>query len=176
MLNHLSDAAAAREAARTTTGQFGTQPLSEADLELSAVDTNPNVWTAADEAELAACEKQRVAENGPGIAGNLTRQIEECTTPAGKRLMMRAIADRLHPLRASGHGHYDVRNHVDMDALGAMGYQDKADFTDAANLSALRPREIIEANLTVGLGLRRDSWHRVFLLGSPTRVVIDVGH
>jgi hypothetical protein len=24
--------------------------------------------------------------------------------------------------------------------------------------------------------MRRDSWHRVFLLDSPTRVVIDVGH
>ncbi|WP_309114472.1 hypothetical protein [Saccharothrix sp.] len=32
-----------------------------------------------------------------------------------------------------------------------------------------------EANLTVGLGLRVETWHRVFLLSNPTRLVIDVG-
>ncbi|MFD1149272.1 AMIN-like domain-containing (lipo)protein [Saccharothrix hoggarensis] len=45
-----------------------------------------------------------------------------------------------------------------------------------ANVQAVAITGDFEANLTVGLGLRRDSWHRVFLLDSPTRVVIDVGH
>ncbi|PSL58152.1 hypothetical protein B0I31_101368 [Saccharothrix carnea] len=44
------------------------------------------------------------------------------------------------------------------------------------NVQAVAITGDFEANLTVGLGLRRDSWHRVFVLSSPTRVVIDVGH
>ncbi|MER5269068.1 hypothetical protein ABTZ99_43950 [Actinosynnema sp. NPDC002837] len=44
------------------------------------------------------------------------------------------------------------------------------------NVQAFAITGDFEANLTVGLGMRRDSWHRVFLLDSPTRVVIDVGH
>ncbi|MFJ6672426.1 hypothetical protein ACIQMJ_15070 [Actinosynnema sp. NPDC091369] len=44
------------------------------------------------------------------------------------------------------------------------------------NVQAVAITGDFEANLTVGLGLRSDSWHRVFLLDSPTRVVIDVGH
>ncbi len=44
------------------------------------------------------------------------------------------------------------------------------------NVRAVAITGDFEANLTVGLGMRRDSWHRVFLLDSPTRVVVDVGH
>jgi hypothetical protein len=33
-----------------------------------------------------------------------------------------------------------------------------------------------EANLTIGLGTRYQSWVRVLTLASPTRVIIDVGH
>ena len=44
------------------------------------------------------------------------------------------------------------------------------------NVQAVAITGDFEANLTVGLGMRRDSWHRVFLLDSPTRVVIDIGH
>lgn len=44
------------------------------------------------------------------------------------------------------------------------------------NVQAVAITGDFEANLTVGLGMRRDSWHRVFVLDSPTRVVIDVGH
>lgn len=33
-----------------------------------------------------------------------------------------------------------------------------------------------EANLTIGLGTRYQSWVRVFTLAAPTRVIIDVGH
>jgi hypothetical protein len=33
-----------------------------------------------------------------------------------------------------------------------------------------------EANLTIGLGTRYQSWVRVSTLASPTRVIIDVGH
>jgi hypothetical protein len=50
---------------------------------------------------------------------------------------------------------------------------------DTPALDNVQAVEIIgdfEANLTVGLGMRRDAWHRVFLLDAPTRVVIDVGH
>jgi hypothetical protein len=43
------------------------------------------------------------------------------------------------------------------------------------NVQAVAITGDFEANLTVGLGMRRDSWHRVFLLDSPTRVVIDIG-
>ncbi|QFZ22701.1 AMIN-like domain-containing (lipo)protein [Saccharothrix syringae] len=45
-----------------------------------------------------------------------------------------------------------------------------------ANVQAFAITGDFEANLTVGLGLRRDSWHRVLLLDAPTRLVIDVGH
>lgn len=44
------------------------------------------------------------------------------------------------------------------------------------NVQAVAITGDYEAYLTVGLGMRRDSWHRVFLLDAPTRVVIDVGH
>ncbi|ONI88374.1 hypothetical protein ALI22I_18585 [Saccharothrix sp. ALI-22-I] len=44
------------------------------------------------------------------------------------------------------------------------------------NVQAVEITGDYEANLTVGIGMRRDSWHRVFLLDAPTRVVIDVGH
>ncbi|WP_158843150.1 AMIN-like domain-containing (lipo)protein [Saccharothrix deserti] len=52
----------------------------------------------------------------------------------------------------------------------------KFDTPALANVQAVEIIGDYEANLTVGLGMRRDSWHRVFLLDSPTRVVIDVGH
>ncbi|NUT52572.1 MAG: hypothetical protein HOV94_35580 [Saccharothrix sp.] len=64
------------------------------------------------------------------------------------------------------------------DDQGVPTYTGPREFTTPAlvNVQAVAITGDYEANLTVGLGLRRDSWHRVFLLDSPTRVVIDVGH
>ncbi|MEU4744771.1 hypothetical protein AB0G02_30505 [Actinosynnema sp. NPDC023658] len=64
------------------------------------------------------------------------------------------------------------------DDLGNRTYPgpDQFDTPALTNVQAVAVTGDFEANLTVGLGSRRDSWHRVFLLDSPTRVVIDVGH
>ncbi|NUT95412.1 MAG: hypothetical protein HOY78_25625 [Saccharothrix sp.] len=44
-----------------------------------------------------------------------------------------------------------------------------------SNVQAVAITGDYEANLTVGLGMRQETWHRVFLLSNPTRLVIDVG-
>lgn len=44
------------------------------------------------------------------------------------------------------------------------------------NVRAVALTGDFEAVLSVGLGLDHASWVKVFTLGSPTRVVIDVGH
>ncbi|MEU4762820.1 hypothetical protein AB0H12_06175 [Actinosynnema sp. NPDC023794] len=64
------------------------------------------------------------------------------------------------------------------DDNGNLTYTGPRKFETPAltNVRAFAITGDFEANLTVGLGMRRDSWHRVFLLDSPTRVVIDVGH
>lgn len=64
------------------------------------------------------------------------------------------------------------------DDNGNLTYTGPRQFETPAltNVRAFAITGDFEANLTVGLGMRRDSWHRVFLLDSPTRVVIDVGH
>ncbi|MFE9751656.1 hypothetical protein ACFYOT_42710 [Saccharothrix saharensis] len=64
------------------------------------------------------------------------------------------------------------------DDNGNPTYAGPRQFTTPAltNVQAVAITGDFEANLTVGLGMRRDSWHRVFVLDSPTRVVIDVGH
>lgn len=43
------------------------------------------------------------------------------------------------------------------------------------NVTAVAITGDFEAYLTVGVGMRERTWARVFTLGSPTRVVIDVG-
>lgn len=137
-------AASAREAARTAAGQFGTQARSEAEFDLvptpSEPFADPKVWTRADDAELAAIAASLRNRH------HLDWEMDQCQTVAGKRLIMRALGDRTHP----------TRNNVadaapkpeQADALAALGYQDKEDFTDAANLGAARPYEIIEMQLT----------------------------
>jgi hypothetical protein len=50
------------------------------------------------------------------------------------------------------------------------------DTPSLSNVQAFAITGDSEANLTVGLGARHTSWHRVFVLDAPTRVVIDVGH
>ncbi|MGM1064357.1 AMIN-like domain-containing (lipo)protein [Saccharothrix sp. Mg75] len=64
------------------------------------------------------------------------------------------------------------------DDAGTPTYTGPRTFTTPAlaNVRAVAITGDFEANLTVGLGAARDSWHRVFLLDAPTRVVIDVGH
>lgn len=44
------------------------------------------------------------------------------------------------------------------------------------NVMAVAVTGDFEGYLSIGLGLRYQSWVRVFTLGSPTRVVIDVGN
>ncbi|MGH3993722.1 MAG: AMIN-like domain-containing (lipo)protein [Pseudonocardiaceae bacterium] len=44
------------------------------------------------------------------------------------------------------------------------------------NVMAVAVTGDYEAVLSIGIGTRYRSWVRVFTLGSPTRVVIDVGH
>ena len=44
------------------------------------------------------------------------------------------------------------------------------------NVMAVGINGDFEANLSVGLGVRYQSWVRVFTLTAPTRVIIDVGH
>ncbi|GAA0231282.1 hypothetical protein GCM10010492_32390 [Saccharothrix mutabilis subsp. mutabilis] len=64
------------------------------------------------------------------------------------------------------------------DDSGNPTYTGPRQFTTPSlvNVQAVAITGDFEANLTVGLGMRRESWHRVFLLSGPTRVVIDVGH
>lgn len=45
-----------------------------------------------------------------------------------------------------------------------------------SNVMAVAVIGDFEATLSIGVGTRHRSWVRVFTLGSPTRVVIDVGH
>jgi len=47
---------------------------------------------------------------------------------------------------------------------------------DLGNVMAVGVNGDFEATLSIGIGTRHRSWVRVFTLGSPTRVVIDVGH
>jgi len=47
---------------------------------------------------------------------------------------------------------------------------------DLSNVMAVAVTGDFEAVLSIGLGTRYQSWVRVFTLGSPTRVVIDVGN
>lgn len=44
------------------------------------------------------------------------------------------------------------------------------------NVMAVALTGDFEAVLSIGLGTRKKTWVRTFTLGSPTRVVIDVGH
>lgn len=44
------------------------------------------------------------------------------------------------------------------------------------NVMAVAVTGDFEATLSIGIGTRHRSWVRVFTLGAPTRVVIDVGH
>lgn len=46
---------------------------------------------------------------------------------------------------------------------------------DLTNVAGFAITGDFEGNLTVGLGAHHESWHRVFLLQAPTRLVIDVG-
>jgi hypothetical protein len=64
------------------------------------------------------------------------------------------------------------------DDNGDLTYTGPRQFTtpSLSNVQAFAITGDFEANLTVGLGARHESWHRVFLLDAPTRVVIDVGH
>ncbi|XVV02188.1 AMIN-like domain-containing (lipo)protein [Actinosynnema sp. CA-248983] len=64
------------------------------------------------------------------------------------------------------------------DENGNMTYTGPRQFTTPSlnNVRAVAITGDYEANLTVGLGIRVETWHRVFLLSSPTRLVIDVGH
>lgn len=142
--------AAAREAARSSDGKFGTQPLAEADLDLTdpsatVTTSDPNTWSDADEAEYDTHRRELVADLGPGMVYHLERSVDACQFPYGKRLMMRAYTDRSRPLRAFSSQYPKPEEY---DTLGAMGYQDKDDFTDAINLHCDRPHQIIAANLT----------------------------
>jgi hypothetical protein len=47
---------------------------------------------------------------------------------------------------------------------------------DLRNVMAVAVTGDFEATLSIGVGARHRTWVRVFTLGSPTRVVIDVGH
>src|SRR5262249_27951286 len=44
------------------------------------------------------------------------------------------------------------------------------------NVMAVAVTGDFEGYVSIGLGIRSQSWVRVFTLGSPTRVVIDVGN
>ncbi|MEU4442043.1 hypothetical protein AB0K14_15750 [Actinosynnema sp. NPDC050801] len=85
-----------------------------------------------------------------------------------------------HPVSLPGSYFLEVRSApaAAHDDNGNLTYTGPRQFTTPAltNVQAVAITGDYEANLTVGLGMRRDSWHRVFLLDSPTRVVIDVGH
>ncbi|WP_424348468.1 hypothetical protein [Kocuria sp. CH-021] len=164
---HVSaSAAAAREAARTTSGQFGTQALAEADLDLvdpsgGPAGVDPNTWSDADEAEYDDHRRTLAADLGPGMIYHLEQSVDACQFPYGKRLMMRAYTDRSHPLRSFSSQYPKPE---ECDTLGAMGYQDKEDFADASNLHCDRPHQIIAANLTperaAGLRAAGVSWAR----------------
>ncbi|GGP48132.1 hypothetical protein GCM10010185_20050 [Saccharothrix coeruleofusca] len=64
------------------------------------------------------------------------------------------------------------------DDSGNPSYHGPHQFTtpSLANVQAVAITGDFEGHLTVGLGMRDDSWHRVLVLDNPTRVVIDVGH
>jgi hypothetical protein len=47
---------------------------------------------------------------------------------------------------------------------------------DLTNVMAVAITGDFEATLSIGVGTKQRTWARVFTLGSPTRVVIDVGH
>lgn len=63
------------------------------------------------------------------------------------------------------------------DDSGAITYPGPRKFRtrDLTNVMAVAVTGDFEAVLSIGLGTRYPSWVRVFTLGSPTRVVIDVG-
>ncbi|MQA62080.1 MAG: hypothetical protein GEU86_11385 [Actinophytocola sp.] len=56
--------------------------------------------------------------------------------------------------------------------LGAKKFRTR----DLRNVMAVALVGDFEAVLSIGLGTRKKTWVRTFTLGSPTRVVIDVGH
>ncbi|MEJ2856316.1 MULTISPECIES: AMIN-like domain-containing (lipo)protein [unclassified Saccharothrix] len=63
------------------------------------------------------------------------------------------------------------------DEWGNPTYTGPRQFTtpSLSNVQAVAITGDYEGNLTIGLGMRQETWHRVFLLSSPTRLVIDVG-
>ncbi|PXY29962.1 hypothetical protein DI005_33140 [Prauserella sp. PE36] len=63
-------------------------------------------------------------------------------------------------------------------ASGAPTYPGPVKFRTRSlrNVMAVAVTGDFEGVLSVGLGTRYRSWVRVFTLGSPTRVVIDIGH
>lgn len=61
---------------------------------------------------------------------------------------------------------------------GARSYAnpDKFRTRNLRNVMAVAITGDYEAYLSIGIGTRNKTWVRTFTLGSPTRVVIDVGH
>ena len=163
-----TSAAAAREAARTSAGQFGTQPLSEADLDLDPTtdQPDPKVWSSADQDEYDAYVEQLEDNDDQSGLKSLEWHMGHCDTIPGKRLAMRAYMDLSHPVSLR-YGSWNTAQSI--DTLASMGYQDKEDFTDALNLHASNENYIIKANLTVAraAALRAAGIKRVEYAHSP---------
>lgn len=92
-------------------------------------------------------------------------------------------------LRADGSGHIvwltgehfltvQVNPAAAHDEQGNPTYRGPKKFRtrNLRNVMAVALTGDFEAVLSIGLGTRKRSWVRTFVLSSPTRVVIDVGH
>ena len=84
------------------------------------------------------------------------------------------------PVSVPGNGFLEVRLQpaAAHDDAGNPTYTGPRNFPTPglANVRGVALTCDFEANLTVGLGYANaNSWHRVFLLDNPTRVVIDIG-
>ncbi|GLZ31259.1 hypothetical protein Lesp02_34470 [Lentzea sp. NBRC 105346] len=85
-----------------------------------------------------------------------------------------------NPVSVPGNGFLEVRlaPAAAHDDAGNPTYTGPRNFPTPAlaNVRGVALTCDFEANLTVGLGYANaNSWHRVFLLDNPTRVVIDIG-
>lgn len=84
------------------------------------------------------------------------------------------------PVSVPGNGFLEVRlaPAAAHDEFGNPTYTGPRNFPTPglANVRGVALTCDFEANLTVGVGYANaNSWHRVFLLDNPTRVVIDIG-
>lgn len=107
--------------------------------------------------------------SGPRTMTTTYRYTDELIADGSGEVVWLTGADFVEVVVHGAAAHDDAGN---MTYLGA----DKFRTRNLTNVMAVAITGDFEATLSIGIGTRHRGWVRVFTLGSPTRVVIDVGH